>query len=179
MAHDQTSGNESHFLLRMRLVAKITLIVSAVSCFGILLTLTFISGDSGVSYGTTIQSFSLSRKHLAPALLIAGLFLVLFSGIIIRRVSHRTSLNIAGPLYRFACNLKTFIEHGLATPVPTRQKDSLKQEEQQIKRSIAKLQAHYDAMRAATETALAQIDAQQNPADAIEQLKELDRAARL
>lgn len=179
MAHDQTSGNESHFLLRMRLVARITLIVSAVSCLGILLALTFITDDSGTSYSTIIRSHSLSRQHLAPALLIAGLFLVLFSSIVTRRVSHRTSFYIAGPLYRFACNLKTFIEHGLATPVPTRQEDSLKQEEQQIKRSIARLQAHYDAMRAAAETALAQIDSQQNPAAAIEQLKELDRATRL
>ncbi len=179
MAHDQTSGGESHFLLRMRLVAKITLIVSALSFLGTLLALIYITGDPGASYGTIIRSHSLSRQHLAPALLIVGLLLVLFSGVVIWRISHRTSLNIAGPLYRFARNLEAFIEHGLATPVPTRQKDSLKQEEQQIKRSISRLQAHYDAMRAATETALAQIDAQQNPAAAIEQLKGLDRATRL
>lgn len=166
-------------MLRMRLVARITLIVSAMSCLGILLALAFITGDPGASYGTIIRSHSLSRQYLAPALLIAGLFLVLLSGIVTRRVSHRTSFRIAGPLYRFACNLETFIEHGLTTPVPTRQKDYLKREEQQIKRSVARLQAHYGTMRAATEAALAQIDSQQNPAAAIEQLKELDRVTRL
>jgi len=179
MAHDQTSGDESHFLLRMRLVARITLIVSAVSFFGTLLALIFITGDPGASYSTIIRSHSLSQQHLATALLVVGLLLVLLIGVVIRRVSHRTSFHIAGPLYRFARNLETFIEHGLVTPVSIRQTDSLKQEEQQIKRSIARLQAHYGAMRAATETALAQIDAQQNPAAAIEQLKELDRATRL
>jgi len=179
MTHDQTSGGESLFLLRMRLVAKITLVVSAVSCLGILLVLTFITDDSGTSYSTVIRSHSLSRQHLAPALLVAGLFLVLFSVVVTRLVSNRTSLYIAGPLYRFARNIETFIKQGPVTLVPTRQKDCLKQEEQQIKRSIAKLQAHYDTMLAATETALGQIDSQQNPAAAIAQLKELDRAARL
>lgn len=179
MAHDQIAGGESYFLLRMRLVASITLIVSTVSCLGTALALIFITGDPGASYGTVIRSHSLSRQYLAPALVVVGLLLVLLSGVVIRRVSHRTSFHIAGPLYRFARNLETFMEHGLATPVPTRQKDCLKQEEQQIKRSVARLQAHYGAMRAATETALAQIDAQQNPSAAIEQLKELDRATRL
>jgi len=53
---------------------------------------------------------------------------------------------------------------GPITPHPTREKDHLKHEEQQILRSIVKLQSHYGAIRAATETALAQIDAQQDPA---------------
>lgn len=180
MAHDQTSEGESYFLLRMRLVAKITLIISAASCLGTVLALFFITGDPGNSYGTIFRSYSLSRQYLAPALLVVGLVLVLLSGVVIWRVSHRTSFHIAGPLYRFARKLETLIdEHGLATPVPKGQEDCLKQEEQQINRSIARLQAHYSAMRAATKTALAQIDAQQPPAAAIEQLKELDRATRL
>lgn len=179
MAHDQTSRNETYFLLRLRLVSKITLTVSAISCLGILLVLTFITDDPGVSYSAIIRSHNLSRQHLAPALLIAGLFLVLFSGIVTWLISHRTSFHIADPLYRFARNFEAFIEHGPITPVPTHKSAHLKQEERQIQRNIAKLQAHYGAMRAATETALAQIDSQQNPAAAIAQLKELDRAARL
>lgn len=179
MAHDQASRNETYFLLRLHLVAKITLIVSAAFCLGILLALAFIAGDSGIGYGAIIRSHSLSRQHLTPTLLVVSLFLVLFSGAAIWLISHRISFRIAGPLYRFARNLEIFIEYGPVAPVPTRESDHLKQEERQIQRGIARLQAHYGAMRAATETALAQIDSQQNPAAAIEQLKELDRATRL
>ena len=179
MAHDQASRDGTHFLLRLRLVSKITLIVRAVFCLGILLVLTFITDDSGIGYSTIIRSHNLNRRYLAHALLTAGVFLVPFSIVVTWLISRRISFHIAGPLYRFARNLETFIEHGPVIPVPTRKSDHLKQEERQIKHSIARVQAHYGAMRAATEAALAQINSQQFPAAAFAQLKELDRAARL
>jgi len=179
MTQDQTSGNESYFLLRLRLVSRITLIVSTLFCVGILLTLAFATGNPGVAYDSAIRSLSQSLLRLGPTLLVASLLLVLFSSAVIRMISHRASLKVAGPLYRFARNIEAFIESGPVTPVPTRQEDQLKPEKQQIERSITKLQAHYDAIRTATETALAQIDSQQSPAAAIAQLKELDRATRL
>ena len=177
MANDQTQGNEPRFLLHLHLVAKIALIVGAVSCLGMLLVLTFITDKSGASYGAIIRSYSLSRQHLGPTMLIAGLFLVSFSGVITWLISLYASFYIAGPLYRFSRNLETFIAQGPTTPVPTREKDHLKQEEQQIKRSIAKLQQHYGEMRAAAEEALSQLDSQSAPA--IAKLKELDREAHL
>ncbi|MBI3222908.1 MAG: hypothetical protein HYZ46_07565 [Nitrosomonadales bacterium] len=179
MANGQTSGDQSHFLLRLHLVAKISLIVGGVACLSMVLALTFITDKSGVSYDTIIRSYSLSRQHLGPALLVEGLCLVAFAGVFTWLVALYAGFYIAGPLYRFSRNLEDFIKQGPVTPKPTRQKDKLKHEEQQILRSVVKLQNHYGAMRAAAETALAQIDAQQNPAAAIAQLKELDRAARL
>lgn len=179
MAHDQAPRDESHFLLRLRLVSKLTLAVSLISCLGIVLVLAFITNDSGDDYGAIVRSHNLSRLYLAPALLIAGTILVMLSAAATWLISNHASFRIAGPLYRFARNLEAFIEHGPVTPVPTRKSDHLKQEEQQIKRSIARLQAHCGAMRAATETALAQIDSKQDPAATIAQLKELDRAVRL
>jgi len=110
---------------------------------------------------------------------VEGLCLVSFAGLFTWLVSLYAGFYIAGPLYRFARNLEDFIEQGPVTPQPTRKKDKLKHEEQLILRSIVKLQNHYGAMRAAIDTALAQIDAQQDPSDAIAKLKELDRAARL
>jgi len=119
------------------------------------------------------------RVQPAPTLLVAGLFLVSFSGVITFLISLYTGFYIAGPLYRFARNLEIFIEQGLVAPIPTREKDQLKQEEQLIKRSSIRLQNHYGALRAATDTALSQLAAQQDPSAAIAQLKELERAARL
>ncbi len=179
MEQGQLSADKAHFLLRLQLVAKIALIVGGLACLSMVLALTFITDKSGVSYDAIIRSYSLSRQHLGPTLLVAGLFLVSSSGVITFLISLYTGFYIAGPLFRFARNLETFIEQGPVAPIPTREKDKLKHEEQLIKRSIVKLQSHYGAMREATETALAQIDAQQNPAAAIAQLIKLDRAARL
>jgi len=179
MEQDQLSANKAHFLLRLRMVAKIALVVGGLACLSMVLVLTFITDKSGVSYDTIIRSYSLSRQHLGPTLLVAGLFLVSSSGVITFLISLYTGFYIAGPLFRFARNLETFIEQGPVAPIPTRKKDQLKQEEQQIKRSIIKLQNHYGALRAATDTALSQLAAQQDPSAAIAQLKELDRAARI
>lgn len=179
MANEQISGGNSHFLLRLHLVAKIALIVGGVSCVAVVLALNFITDKSGGSYDSIIRSFSLSRQNLGLTLLVMGLCLVSFAGVFTWLVAQSAGFYIAGSLYRFARNLEDFIEQGPITPQPMREKDHLKHEEQQILRSIVKLQSHYGAMRAATETALAQIDAQQDPSAAIAKLKELDRAARL
>lgn len=176
---ERSSALQTDFLLRLRMVAKIALIVGGLACLGLVLALNFITDKSGVNYQTIIHSHSLSRQQLGPALLVAGLFLVSFSGVITWLISQYTSFRIAGPLFRFARNLEMFIEQGPVAPIPTRKEDHLKQEEQQIKRSIAKLQNHYGALRVATDTALSQLAAQQDPSAAIAQLKELDRAARL
>ena len=179
MEQDQSSADKTHFLLRLRLVSKISLIVGGLACLSMLLVLNFITDKSGVNYDTIIRSYSLSRQHLGPTLLVAGLFLVSFSGVVTFLISLYTGFYIAGPLFRFARNLETFVKLGPVTPIPTRAKDQLKQEEQQIKHSIIRLQNHYSAMRTATEAALSRLATEQDPSAAIAQLKELDRAARL
>lgn len=177
MEQDHSSTDKTHFLLRLRMVSRVALIVGGLACLSMVLVLTFITDQSGVSYDTIIRSYSLSRQHLGPTLLVAGLFLVSFSGIITFLISLYTGFYIAGPLYRFARNLEIFIEQGPVAPIPTRDNDQLKQEEQQIKRSITRLQNHYSALRAATDTALSQLAAQQDPSATIARLKELDREA--
>ncbi|MFZ5523861.1 MAG: hypothetical protein ACOY9D_07240 [Pseudomonadota bacterium] len=179
MEQELSSADKSQLFLRLRLVSRIALIVGGLACLSMVLVLTFITDKSGVNYDTIIRSYSLSRQHLGPTLLVAGLFLVSLSGVITFLITLYTGFYIAGPLYRFARNLEIFIEQGPVAPVPTREKDQLKHEEQLIKNSILKLQNHYDAMWAATETALSQLEAQQDPAAAIAQLKELDRAMHL
>lgn len=179
MEQELSPADKSHFMLRLRLVSRIALIVGGLACLSMVLVLTFITDKSGVNYETIIRSHSLSRQNLGPTLLVAGLFLVSFSGVITFLISLYTGFYIAGPLYRFARNLEIFIRQGSVAPVPTREKDQLKQEEQLIKRSSIRLQNHYGALRAATGTALSQLAAQQDPSAAIAQLKELERAARL
>lgn len=178
MANDQIQGPKHRFLLiNRRFAAKIALIVGVVSCLGAALVLIFITGEPEGSYGAASRHYSQSLQHLTPTLLAAWLILMLFFGIVTWLISLYTSHYIAGPLYRFMRNMETFIEQGLVTPVPTRNADQLKQEEQQIRRSVAKLQQHYGEIRAVTEGALSQHGLQL--ADSISKLKELDREAHL
>lgn len=179
MAHDQSSQDKTHFLLRLRLISKIALMVGGLSCLCMLLALNFITDNSGVNYETIIRSYSLSRQHIGPTLLVAGLFLVSFAGAITFLIALYTGFYIAGPLFRFARNIELLIERGTITPISTRKNDLLKQEEQQIKRSIIKLQKHYDEIRLTTDTALSQLATQQDPSVAIAKLKEIDREIHL
>ena len=179
MALDQSSQDKTYFLLRLRLISKIALMVGGLSCLCMVLVLHFITDNSGVNYETIIRSYSISRQHIGPTLLVAGLFLVAFSGAITFLIALYTGFYIAGPLFRFARNMELFIEHGAVTPIPTRKHDLLKQEEQQIKRSIIKLQKHYDEIRLTADTALFQLATQQNPSVAIAKLKEIDREIQL
>lgn len=178
MKDDQTQGHRPRFLLfNWHFVAKIALIIAAVSCLGAVLVLHFITGSSGENYAEVARYFSLSRKSIGPTLLVAGLILASFASIITWLIALYTSFYIAGPLFRFSRNFESLIEQGPISPVPTRKTDRLKQEEQQIKRSVIKLQQHYGEMRAAAEEALAHLDSQ--PASSIAKLKEIDREARL
>ncbi|MEO8332244.1 MAG: hypothetical protein ABI479_07395 [Gallionella sp.] len=179
MEQESSSAGKTHFLLRLRMISRIALVVGGLAGLSMVLVLAFITDKSGVNYDTIIRSYSLSQQHLGPTLLVVGLFLVSFSGAITFLISLYTGFYIAGPLYRFARNLEIFIEQGPVAPIPTRENDQLKQEEQLIKRSITRLQNHYDAVWAATETALSRLEAKQDPSAAIAQLKELDRATRL
>lgn len=179
MALEQSPRDKTYFLLRLRLISKIALIVGGLSCLCMVLALTFISDNSGVNYETIIRSHSISQQHLGPTMLVAGLFLVSFTGVITFLITLYTGFYIAGPLFRFARNIELFIEQGAVMPIPTREKDQLKLEEQQIKRSIIQLQKHYNEIQLATDTALSQLAAQQDPSVAISKLKELDREIQL
>lgn len=171
-------GKQPRFLLlNMRFVAKVALIIGGLSLLGMVLVLIFITGKSGGSYSAISHSYSLSQQNLGPTMLIAGLFMVAFSGFVTWLFALYTSHYIAGPLLGFARNFEAQIKHGSATLIPVRKNDHLKREEQKIKRSLARLHLHYSDMRSATETALSQLGAQPGPA--IAKVKELDREARL
>ena len=177
-------NDEPQIFFHLKLVAKITLLVGAAACAGLILTLMSISHQSGSSYAETIRSFSLTREHLGTALLVAGLFLVAFAAVITWLIALYSSFRIAGPLYRSACNLEIFIAQGPTTLVPIRKGDSLQKEYGHLKQSVHSLQAHYDALREAGSRAAAILesgDTRRYPeaASAIAKLKELDSHVRL
>lgn len=164
-------------LLNLRLVGKAALVVGILALLGVALVFILITGKSGESYGAISRSYSLSQQTLGPTLLVAGLFMVALSGFITWLSVLYTSHHIAGPLHAFARNFEALIKHGAATPVAIRSKDHLKEEEEHLQRSVARLQQHYGEIRQAAEAALAQLD--DHPAASLAKLQELDRATQL
>lgn len=174
---NNATENLTHKLYQWHFIAKIALVLAAVTCLGAVLVLHFITGDMGQNYADIARYFSSSRKNIGPTMLVAGLILVSFTSLITWMMALYASFYIAGPLFRFARNLETLIEQGPTSLIPTRKTDRLKNEEQQMKRSVEKLQMHYGKMRTIVEEMLAQPDF---PAAAsITRLKELDREVRL
>jgi len=173
--------NEPHpVLFHLNLVGKVALLVGAVACAGLVLVLLFITDKSGACYGEIFRSNSLTRQSLGPAMLVAGLGLVAFSGAMTWLVSLYSSFRIAGPLFRFARNLELMIENGPSSPVPIRTKDRLQREGRQLERSTDRLQAHYGAVREAADHAVALLESSDGRAaeylpQTLAKLKELDR----
>ena len=176
--------DEPSIRFHLKLVGKIALAVGATACVGLILTLMSVSAKSGASYAQIIGSYNLTRQHLGPALLVAGLFLLAFTAVITWLISLYSSFRIAGPLFRFSRNLEMEIARGPTAPVPIRKTDSLQQEHEQLKRSIDGLQAHYGALREAALQAQAALgsddkEAWSEAARVIARLKELDSHVRL
>lgn len=177
-------NDEPQIFFHLKLVAKITLLVGAAACAGLILALMLISHQSGSSYAETIRSYSLTREHLGAALLVAGLFLVAFAAVITWLISLYSSFRIAGPLFRFSRNLEMSITQGPATLVPIRKRDSLQKEHGQLELSMHSLQAHYGALREAAGRAVAILESGDRhgypeTASAIAKLKDLDSRVRL
>jgi len=177
-------NDEPQIFFHLKLVAKITLLVGATACAGLVLVLMSISHQTGSTYAESIRSFSLTREHLGAALLIAGLFLVAFAAVITWLISLYSSFRIAGPLFRFSRNLEMFIARGSTTLVPIRKGDSLQKEYGHLELSAHSLQAHYDALRETAGRAMTILESgdkhgYHEAASAIAKLKELDSHVRL
>ena len=103
-------GNENSVGLpiefHLRWVAKIALSVGALAGVGLLLELFLITDGKGTEYGWIILSNNLTRENLGPAILIFGLAMTVLASVITWLISLYGSFLIAGPLFRFAQNLK-------------------------------------------------------------------------
>ncbi len=179
--NDQTQESQPRSLLfNWHFVAKIALVIAAISCLAAVLVLNYITGSIGQNYVEMARYFSSSRASVGPTLLVAGLILVSFVSVITWLMALYTSFYIAGPLFRFSRNLEVLIKQGPIPLMPTRSTDLLKEEERVIKRSVARLQQHYSEMRATAEEMLGQLDSQPSTLNAlIAKLKKGDHEVHL
>ena len=165
-----------------RLVAKISLSVSAASCIILLITLTFITNDAGESYGAIVYSHTLTYQQLKPAMLIAALALITISGFVTWFIALYSSFRIAGPLYRFTQNFKLAIANASSMEIlPIRKGDALQDQSIAVKQAITGLRDHYaDVKDVAYDAsfALDECDAARY-ADAVARIRSLDEKARI
>ncbi len=148
---------ETPLLFHLKMVAKIALSVSALACAGLLSLLFLLADQGGDSYGQIIGLRSLAGQNLGPALLVFGLALLAFAGVVTWAIALYSSFRIAGPLYRFAQNLEMEIDHGPAEPVAIRRTDQLQREWKEFEASMGALHRHFSDLRQAlaqTERAL-------------------------
>jgi hypothetical protein len=168
-------------LFHLKLVAKISLAVGALSVLVLLVVLTVITGPTGQSYGAIIRAHSLTRQHLGAAMLVAGLLLVALTGLITWLIVFYSSFRVAGPLYRFTQNLKLVRGGDVDAPRATRRGDVFARQAQHIDQAIAGVRAQHASLHAgiaALAAALAAGDAVQY-ADALARLNDIDAKVQL
>lgn len=146
-------------LYHLKLVAKVGLMTGALASLILLITLTLITDKAGDSYGYIIQSHALTRQYLGPAMVIAGLVLVSFSGLLTWIISLYSSFRVAGPLYRFSRNFKQAMISDSAELTGIRKGDCLQEQVQAIKQAVLALRDQRRAIRDATEEAVDALEA--------------------
>jgi hypothetical protein len=176
--------DETPMLFHLKMVAKIALSVSALACAGLLSVLFLLMDRRGSSYADIVGAHSLASQNLGPALLLFGLALLAFAGIVTWLIALYSSFRIAGPLYRFAQNLEREIEQGAVVPLAIRRGDQLQREWREFEASMAALHSHFDDLREAlaqTEQTL-RAGAEMDPVSlrqTVARLRDIERRAQL
>ena len=138
-----------HVPLDVRLVAKIGLSVAVVCGLGLLLALVLLSDERASGYRQIIGALHRAEQNLGPMMLVFGLAMASFVGILTWLFSLYASFRIAGPLFRISRNLEQQIKHESIMPVPIRATDSLQREWTAFDASIAALRAQDEELRQA------------------------------
>jgi hypothetical protein len=146
---DSSSPASMHF--RFERVGKIALYVGVAGGAGLLGVLYLLSDNSATSYAQITIAHSLASRNLGPALLVFGLVMVTFAGIVTWLISLYSSFRVAGPLFRFARNLELAIDRSTNPFIAIRRTDHLQAEWQQFQAGMSALRGHYDALRRATD----------------------------
>lgn len=173
--------NEPLIFLHLKLVAKISLGVGIVAVLSLVISLLLVSGPVEESYADIIRSNSITRDNLGKVMLTVGLMLVAIAGVITWLISLYSSFRIAGPLYRFAQNLKLASASDSSPLIELREGDALWEQSRHIQTAVAVLRGHYAAVEEASADA---IDAVQKGdaavyAAAVARLRALDEKVRI
>jgi len=142
MKHGKNNGvcaTDRETLERFKQFAWIALLTGLAAAVVLGSLIHFLSTEGGTNYSEIIRAHWLAQSHLAPALWIAGLFLLSLVALITGLIAIYSSFRIAGPLYRFARNLSVSEKHSI---IGIRQDDCLQDVSRQLQDSIRSLDVH-------------------------------------
>jgi len=131
-----TDGESLERFKQFAWIALLTGLAAAIVLGGLIY---FLSTEGGTNYSEIIRAHWLARSHLAPALWIAGLFLLSLVALITGLIAIYSSFRIAGPLYRFSRNLSISEKHSI---IGIRKDDCLQDVSRQLQDSIRSLDVH-------------------------------------
>jgi len=148
MEHKSTNPASSKSdlnLLHLKLITKLALFtgLGAVGLLILMAGIVAVEVDGG--YFQIIQAHTLTRQHIAPAMIVTTLLLLAVVSLSVWLIALLSSFRIAGPLYRFSC-----IFQQASQPLPAyrlRRNDALQDVSQDIRQSIEQLHAHYQGLR--------------------------------
>ena len=125
----------------LKLVSRVALLTSLGSIILLVVSVLFLTDLTGNSYAEIVYSHSVTQKNLKPVLLISGLCLLVFVTFITWLITLYSSFRIAGPLFRFAQNLKQ-AGKGIK-PIGIREGDALQDVSRLLLESVTSLHSHY------------------------------------
>ena len=146
-------------LSHLKMVAKIGLITGVIACIVLLAILLLITDSAGDSYGHIIQSHALTRQHLGLAMLVGGMVLVSFSGLLTWVIALYSSFRVAGPLYRFSQNFMQVTLNDSAELIGIRKEDYLQEQADAIKKAVLVLHEQHRTMKNAAQEASTALEA--------------------
>ncbi|MDD5029368.1 MAG: hypothetical protein PHH58_07695 [Rhodoferax sp.] len=146
-----TSDRQPAALFHVKWVGKIALLVALVSGAGLLAAITWATDATGSNYGAIVMSNSLTQQKLGPVMWVFGLLSVTVAALTTWLISLYSSHRIAGPLFRFAQNIKAILADPFARPLAIRATDALQQEWREFETAQTRLREHYGALRDALE----------------------------
>ena len=125
----------------LKLVSRVALLTSLGSIILLVVSVLFLTDQTGSSYAEIVYAHSVTQRHLKPVLLISGLCLLAFVAFTTWLITLYSSFRIAGPLYRFSQNLKQ-ASKGIK-PLGIRRDDALQDVSRLLQESITTLHRHY------------------------------------
>lgn len=179
----QAVPSDSPTLFHLKWVAKIALLVAGAASSALLLAVFLATDDKGTTYASIISSHSLTQLNLGPVLWGFGLLAVAVAALSTWAIALHSSFRIAGPLFRFAQNMRALIDDPLAVPMAIRRTDMLQQEWRSFDASQARLREHYGELRHALQACRQAMASGAAPHDAaaqaVDRLLEVERRVQL
>lgn len=172
------SDQQPATLFHVKWVAKIALLVALAAGLGLLAAVFWVTDDQGANYASLIMSRSLTQQKLGPVMVVFGLLSVAVAALATWLIALYSSHRIAGPLFRFAQNIRQILQQPFAAPLAIRKTDVLQQEWREFESAQTRLREHYGALRDALDDYRKQVQGQ-DALTALEHLQEVSHRAQV